>query len=275
MNEKTSEQAQFLRSLYLEKKAKNQAYSLRAFARDLHVSHTLLSLVMSGKRPLSLKQAARMGVALGLSAEEHNALIQQVVGPQTKGRSAKRTRKNKPVFWNVEIEKFKTISEWHHLAILDLSMTKGFQENPNWIAKRLGIPSIQARDAVERLERMGLLVRKDEKLTKKENFYAFQNGSSKAALRLYLSGLLKKADEHLKSKTTPDDSANRWMGGGTLTIKKSQIAAARAKLQKIQDDFIREAAMNSGSDAEEVFQFSIQFFPLTDLSQPKTKGAIQ
>src|SRR4051812_39967317 len=53
----------------------NAGYSLRAFARALGMSHAGLSLVLSGKRPLSRKAAVRIAPLLDLSTDERLAFV--------------------------------------------------------------------------------------------------------------------------------------------------------------------------------------------------------
>src|SRR4051794_29725601 len=56
--------------------AKNPRYSLRAFAKALGMSHTVLSLVLSGKRPLSRKAALQVASALELAPAERQRLLE-------------------------------------------------------------------------------------------------------------------------------------------------------------------------------------------------------
>ncbi len=62
-----------------------------------------------------------------------------------------------PDYSSLEAEKFKIISDWHHYAILELTQTNGFQSNPGWIAKRLGIKTFEAEQALGRLKAMELI----------------------------------------------------------------------------------------------------------------------
>jgi plasmid maintenance system antidote protein VapI len=70
--------ADYLISIFRERKDKNPRYSLRAFARSLGVSSGQLSEILSGKRPLSHKLARRITVALALTDEESKKLVQLV-----------------------------------------------------------------------------------------------------------------------------------------------------------------------------------------------------
>jgi len=72
-NTKTA--ADYLISIFNERKDKNPRYSLRAFARSLGVSSGQLSEILSGKRPLSHKLARRISIALALTEAESQKLI--------------------------------------------------------------------------------------------------------------------------------------------------------------------------------------------------------
>lgn len=67
--------ADYLITIFDERKEKNPRYSLRAFARSLGVSSGQLSEILSGKRPLSHKLARRISIALALTEEESQKLI--------------------------------------------------------------------------------------------------------------------------------------------------------------------------------------------------------
>jgi transcriptional regulator with XRE-family HTH domain len=54
---------------------RNARYSLRAFARDLGVSHSTLSGVVSGRRPASARFVRSVATHLGLDGQETLALV--------------------------------------------------------------------------------------------------------------------------------------------------------------------------------------------------------
>ena len=62
----TNDPCYFIREAYAARRVKNATYSLRAFARDLGVSHPLLSQVLNGRRPLTLKQAHKISALLSV-----------------------------------------------------------------------------------------------------------------------------------------------------------------------------------------------------------------
>ena len=61
---------EFIRVKMQERIARNPRYTLRAFARDLHLSPQVLSMVLNRHRGISNETAARVGERLGLSVRE-------------------------------------------------------------------------------------------------------------------------------------------------------------------------------------------------------------
>ena len=57
------------------RQGRNARYSLRAFARDLGVSHSTLSGVLSGRRPASARFVRRVAKSLGLDTQQAMTLV--------------------------------------------------------------------------------------------------------------------------------------------------------------------------------------------------------
>src|SRR4051812_21291279 len=75
----TLDPSRLLRTALEEKTRKNPAFSLRAFARASGISHTVLSLVLSGKRRMSRKAALQLAEYLELEPRRRNALLRHFV----------------------------------------------------------------------------------------------------------------------------------------------------------------------------------------------------
>ena len=46
---------------------------------------------------------------------------------------------------------FSYMSDWYHLAILELTFVKGFKSEAKWMSRRLGISEAEVKPAVDRL----------------------------------------------------------------------------------------------------------------------------
>lgn len=68
-----------LRAEFTKRKSKNPFYSLRAFARDLHISPASLSLILLGKRTLTVSMARRVLARLPMPTSDQEKFLLSVV----------------------------------------------------------------------------------------------------------------------------------------------------------------------------------------------------
>ena len=268
---------QDLRDEFLIRKDRNGSYSLRAFARDLGISHTYLSLILAGKRRMSPSQSAQIGMLLGLSPKEVQQWIEQAIENRegqrginpSLTRSLNGKQKNKIEFKDLQIEYSKVIAGWYYLPILEATYLKDAKADPKWFASRLGISTTEARDAIDRLMSLEMLEEKDGKLKKTNDFIRLPTSRSYRSMRAYYHSVFDKAREAMED-ASPEAFKKRLVSGGTLAIKKTHIAKARERLKKFQDEFIAEYA---ATESDEVYQLSLQFFSLTQSKIKENKGS--
>ncbi len=277
---------ELLRSLFIEKKSKNANYSLNAFSRDLGLSASLVSRILSGARSLTLKQGMHIAAVLGFTPADTNLFILGIVEGAADGakiskqvrekikREADRAEENvslkdeSPLFYNYEIERFKSISQWYHLAILNLTFVKDFQSNAEWISERLGISSNEAREAIERLLDLGMLEENENGVYKKsKTSLNFQTQKSEVAIRAFHTQMIEKAKNEL-NKTNKENFDKRLINSITFSCAPEQVERFKEKINQFQDELLAEA--KSGTH-QEVYQLNCQLFPLTQ-PHSKTKG---
>jgi plasmid maintenance system antidote protein VapI len=70
MNIENNQSLNILKQLFDERKARSTNYSLRAFSRDLDISVSHLSAIMSGKSKLSTLHACQIAVKLEFHTEK-------------------------------------------------------------------------------------------------------------------------------------------------------------------------------------------------------------
>jgi len=270
---------QILRTVYLDRKKKNPSYSLTAYARDLDLSVSFLSRLMRGERSLTVNQAIQIGTLLGLTADQVDESISSLVqnAPENSKISKKfikaiqkkettRALKISQSLTFYEVERFKAISAWYHLAILNLTLTKSFTSRPSIIAKRLGITSVEAQDAIQRLLQLGLLEKANGKLQKTKQALYIKTSSSERAIREFTIQTMKRAEQVLQD-SSQEAFEKRCMPGTTLPIDSKKIPQIKERILKFQLELINLAKSES---YDEVYQFNLQLFPLTQL-ETKTK----
>ena len=255
--------ALILRDILVARVQKNPRYSLRAFARDLGVSHGYLSSLLQEKKKLSVPRAHDFIRVLSLEASVADSLLHAVNESYKPlaGRPAD-VRKTAEAYHLLELELFKMVSEWYHVAILDLIHLSDFTPKADWIASRLGIRPHQAKTALRRLVRLGLLKEENGNYVKTHATLELNTRHSEEAIRRFHRQMIEKALVALRS-TRPQHFARRDITGMTMPINTSRIPEARKRIARFQKNLI---AFLSEGECDELFQLNVQLFAL---SRPK------
>jgi len=239
---------------------------MRAYARDLGMSQTLLSLVLSGRRPLTLKQAHKIAALLQLNSHQQKTFLDSTL--QALPENAKITQKIKLakdrvdssfMAKDVDVEKFHLIANWYHFAIMDLTTTAEFQSNQVWIAERLGITKLEVEAALERLSLLGLLTQVKGVWKKPSLHLKVPTHESKAAIRAFHNQMIEKARDELK-KTDVGSFQKRSITGTSMAIDVTKLEDAKKFIREFEEEFVRRFTTGVPS---EVYQLNVQLFPLT------------
>ncbi|MEK7691021.1 MAG: TIGR02147 family protein, partial [Bdellovibrionota bacterium] len=167
---------------------RNPKYSLRAFARDLAISAPRLSRVLSGTEGISRSAATSLGKRLGLSKEETTHLCYLAESQFARSR-IRRAQARKLIELragadsNLQLDAFKIVSDWYHFALLELTLTTGFQNDPDWMARQLGISIHEVRGALERLKRLDALTETEGHFCANRDFVVNAAGIPSEAVR--------------------------------------------------------------------------------------------
>jgi uncharacterized protein (TIGR02147 family) len=245
----------------------NPSYSVRAMARSFGVSPGFLSQVMNGRKKLSLERAVQFSQVLKLSNSASSALLRAVtLDLATSGSRARSMMENIIVdstetgeYKFIEVERFKVLSQWYHLAILDLSETEGFRAESRWIARRLKISPVQAANALERLKTLGLLVKKDGAWKKSDTRVAFASSQSHASIREHHKQMIEKGLECL-SDASRSAFEKRSITGITLSINPKHLPEAFEMIDQFRKTL--ESRLSRGQ-CSEVYQLNVQLFNLS------------
>lgn len=256
----TTTPEQILRDELVKRQIRNASYSISAFARDLGVSQPYTSLVLAGKRKIPFKRALEFSAALRLTEAETTRFLQAVAMQSSRSSAAALWPQPSETFTqlDVEVDRFKLISQWYHLPILDLTTVKGFKANAEWVATKLGITAMQVRDAVDRLERLGLLEVKAGKWLKTNVHIAVPTSRSESAIRSFHEQMIEKAREELKSTELADFNA-REIAGTTMAIDLAKLPEIKKRIQKFRKEL---AAFASEGTSTGLYQLNVQFFSL-------------
>ncbi|MGZ3771103.1 MAG: TIGR02147 family protein [Bdellovibrio sp.] len=260
----------FFNSVWECRKTRNPRYSLRAYARDLGMPASKLSQILRGRCGLSETRAREIAEKMGLSTAEKDIFATMVATKHSRSDFARKKAQQKlenflshASYRTLSLDAFKIISDWYHLAILELTDIVDFRSDPKWIARRLQIPLKITKEAIDRLLEFGLLDRKnDGTFFQTDVFLQTPSGIPSLELRKHHSQILSKADEAL----TKVPVELREFSSTTFTISESQIALLKKQLQEFRKSFATEAT-NAATSKERVYCLSMQFFPLDHIGE--------
>ena len=231
---------------------RNPRYSLRAFAKSLEVDPSTLSQILSGKRALTKRSIKSFTDRLGASPEELKE-FGMLANTQEEALAAATER----AYQQVALDTFSVMAEWYHYAILELTYVRNFQANPRWISNKLGITAEEAKAAIERLQRLGLLLVDDNSMIKSARHLTNQSSvNTSAAHRELQKQVIEKAmlavDECL-----PEEKDITSM---TMAIDPSKIDQAKDLIRKFRRELC--ALLESGTQTR-VYNLAVQLYPIS------------
>lgn len=250
------------------RKRKNPLYSIRAFARDLNLSPSHLSEVLSGKAILSAKKVDELGKRLRLTEEqmEHwNDLLCLNSKEESRRKVAqvKLSKRKKNSQSNLSLEAFTTVSDWYHFPILTFfGVNEAYSEKE--LAKVLGIEKDVVQKAIKRLIKVDLLEKTENgHRPKAKSTFTGDSVPSEAICESHRQ-VLEKIKESLE--TVPYD--NRENQSLFFTVQKNRVPDLQRELKKLIFDTLTRYSCETpapGTSSEE--QVSIQtlswhMFPL-------------
>lgn len=246
---------------------RNPRYSLRAFAKLLGLSPGELSELLSGKRQLTVRRVGQLSRRLGWSELEQERVLELSMREKAEAQGATPVAAKAPLSPSRRISEdlFRVVADWYCLTIVCLAEIPGFCADPRWIARRLGISVHEAREALERLERVGLLERVGGSVRVCPDFVWASTDTPSQAIRDYHRQLLEKAIGALESQA-PEE---RDITGICLAIDPRDLPGLRREVEAFQNHLA--ARYSKTGRKKEVYQLESALFRLTHKTTEKRK----
>lgn len=271
-----------LEHVFQLRKIKNSSYSLRAFSRDIGLSPSRLSEVLSSGKNLSPAKAEEIAPKIFDCADDARYLkdlasFASTMNAQERERINFRlqTYRQSKTMNILGLDEFEFISAWYHLAILELLNTSHPQKTESWISKKLGLGEPTVHRVLQRLTRLGLINSQNGELTviKDRNFVPAvlkDEKVSKAMLEFHRSIII-----HGLSSVEYLPRSERLLSTALVRVPKSAVARFLEKVQDLQNDLIsqtiseqrdnrkfKESSKSSGNE-EEIIAFTVQAHKVT------------
>jgi len=251
-----------LKNEFAERKQKNKQYSLRAFSRDIDLSHGFLSELMAGKKKISIDKAFKVCQSIGWSWRQSQLFLQSAQLDSAKTKRAKsflkkeikKTESLYGHFQNLKLPQFSPISNWYFLALLELVEIPGFSDDPKWVAKRLGINSKDAQMALDLLKEKKLIVRSEMGEWVKNINSSVQDAPSSEIRKFHRQHLLNAAEAIERQ-----EYQRRHFSGVTMAIDTDKLPEA---IQLISEFRARMSNLLESGEKKNVYHLAIQLFQL-------------
>lgn len=236
---------QILVKRYEEKRQKRATYSYHSYAKHLGVSSGALSSILGGQRKITKKMAQRFATSLGLEEAELKAFFDE-----------SQASANDLEYIKVQMDQFKSISEWQHFAILSLIQTVNFTNDVEWIARRLGIGPQKVENSIQRLVDLGMLINENGHLKRAAARYTTSDNIASASLKQAHRSNLELATNALDEVSLE----LRDFMAMTSAVDPTKIADVKKLIREFRD---KVSVLLDEGERTEVYKLCIQFFPLT------------
>ncbi len=255
---------QYLWEVLARRQKANPSYSLRAFARDLGIQPPTLSAILKKKRSIPRRYIAQFLDRLELSPEKRRLFIESFSASK-RGFDPQSVENASPTVETLNEElHYQAIAEWEYYAVLSLFETRTFKPQPEWIAQRLNISEARAKVVWQHLLQLGLVQETKDQSFEKVN-KRFKTTEDIVSLALQKSHEESTQLALAKLRTTP--VTERDYSSVTVAVNPKKINEAKSCIRKFRREM--EAILEKGEKTE-VYQVSVQFFPLTEIFERKT-----
>jgi uncharacterized protein (TIGR02147 family) len=153
---------------------------------------------------------------------------------------------------------FKLIADWYHYALFELMITKSFQSDPTWIGKKLGIKPADARAALARLIRLGIVEEVEGNYRRTTNYLTTHHlPFSGSAFRSAQDQFLNMAKNSLVN--TPYEK--REQVSLSIAARTEDVELIRKKIRKFHKQL--NDWVEARGEATEVYHLVTAYYPVS------------
>jgi len=262
---------EFLRDFYREQKQRHYYFSFRFLAQKTNIDPAHIARVFQCKRHLSEKSLPPF-ISLCRFNDDEKQYFNQLVSFNLArtDREASRAFEVLLSLSNVKShtlcpEQYSFFTKWYFAAVRALiAMNKFTSKDASRIARMLCPPItvMQARDAIKVLLKLGLVRNEPEGILSITETHITTGAKWRSlAMNAFQADTMRLALESLDRH--PKEV--RDISTVTIGIKKARMEEIRQRIAEFRKSIIHMA--EEDQDPDDVYQFNIQLFPLTDASR--------
>ena len=249
---------------------RKRTYSLGALAKDLKVSVSYTSQVLSRKKLPSREFVDRFASRLKLSREKKSELQYSCFyyalpeGELRVGLDSLMDDLNVGAFLGLErgLPPDGVLQQnWIPVAILEMTKLDSFRSDLSFVSAELGVPAAEVLPFLVHLFKTGLLVvdANGEWKSKLSHVHVASDTEAAANARKFHVSCLKRAIAHIETQTAPADQNRRLLVNLTSSTNAARVAVTRKALLKLVERL--NATLDVG-EHEELYHLNIQLYPL-------------
>ena len=255
-----------LRKLVDEQKQNGRDQSLRTIAKKSGFSSpATISMIISGKRKLTIRSAEKLAIGLSLTGRAKKYLIQ--LSRVSSARSEAERKKAQGGLLRIkalaepnvlDLMQYQFLSTWYYPVLYVLAGIKNFRRDDAKLAKRLGrgVSEKEIADAFTSLLALGLLSEKEGIWKQEQGALSTAEDVKNIAVYHYHKKMSELAQEALALPLS-----QREFNGLSVAIPPNLLPEVKNRIRNFRNEM--NSFLSAHEDASEVYQFNIQFFPLT------------
>jgi uncharacterized protein (TIGR02147 family) len=266
-----------------KRKERNSSYSIRAFARDIGVSHGHLLQLLSGKKSFSYKIVDKIIESLEITKTEADLILGDFKVEEKVKENIRKLLKGsigeelavKPI----GAEEYIPISHWSYDAIFHLveddCSSKLDQETS--ISVRLNLPIKEVQEKLEKLLIAKVIEVKEKFYIKTCGSYYMRGGATEMRMNELVdkfSNSQRELYEYGMSQFNPLSESNNQFSTQAYRVSEDQIETIRKSILNFSDSI--EQTLRLGDDEEsktkDIYFFNTQLFSVTPKKMPSVEG---
>ncbi len=242
--------AYILHDEWLKRRAKNTAFSQRAFARFLGISPASLSDILLGKRDLSPKMALQIAQRCELDIHQRKKFLASVLPHDLWDQGGEQAE----IF--LTPEEFASICDWEYSAILNIAAFDQNSADTTWMAASLGVPVARVESALEQLIDLNLIEIQEGRLLRNDALIRIESDIPSQTIQRFQKQILEKTAASLEK----DSISARDVTAMTMAVNPEKIPEAKRLIAEFQNKLL--ALMGEGNKSA-VYALLVNLIPLT------------
>lgn len=256
----------YLKAELLARKNRHRGASLRQLSRRAGFSSpSILSMIVTGRRPMTARSVEKLAAALYLHGRQKKYFLTLSKIDSAKSETELKQYRNQLMQIKamedetvIEVRQYRLLSEWYYSAIYVMVGQQGFKADPEWIQSKLRSPvtTEQIQLAIDTLLKLGLIQQSKTKWIQTHGAITTAEHIKDFALFAYHRKMIELSQDALEQP-----SEDREYNGATIAIPKNQMPWVKDKIRQLRKELNEH--LSQFEEPSDIFQINLNLFALT------------